>query len=49
MMSDSTGVQVTAALILFRIIYYFVPAIVALILFLYIEMKSHRASPHCKV
>ena len=49
MMPDSAGVQVTAALILFRIIYYFIPAIVALILFLYIEMKSHRASPHREV
>lgn len=44
MMPDNAGVQVTAALVLFRIIYYFIPAIVALFLFLYIELKSHRTS-----
>ncbi len=40
MMPDAAGVQVTAALVLFRIIYYFAPAVVALLLFLRIEMKS---------
>jgi uncharacterized membrane protein YbhN (UPF0104 family) len=49
MMPDDAGVQVTAALILFRIIYYFIPAIVALFLFLYIEFQSPRSSPNRQI
>ena len=40
MMPDSAGLQVTAALILFRIIYYFIPAIIAMLMFLAIEFSS---------
>jgi uncharacterized membrane protein YbhN (UPF0104 family) len=44
MMPDEAALSVTAALILFRIIYYFIPAAVAAVLYFYIELTRKPAS-----
>ncbi len=42
LMPDDSIVEVTAALILFRIIYYLLPAIVALALYFYVELSNPK-------